>query len=377
MKTLFRHAHLVIDGNREYEDGALLVDEDKILDVYYHSNKIDNNLNDYKEIDLDGKIVMPAFFDSHIHGGCGYDFNSINKQELDDFSNLLLKKGYASFLTTLTNNEKIIEQLNNLNDIKTSGANFLGIHLEGPFINKEYKGALNDKYIIKPNVDELNKLLNATNNIKQMTVAPELNGIDLIVDILKDNNIKIMLGHSSAFKKDVKITYDGFTHLFNGERGFHHRDLSLINLAFEDDKYIEIIGDGIHVDKSVLKFIFKNKDRHKIILISDALKIAGLNDDELVFENEKCHKENNVFIKDKDHKICGGNTFINDQIKIMYELGVSLTDILLMSSLNAYCLYGLDKHFGSLIKGKNSALVVLDDNLNLCFTYIKGRIINA
>ena len=377
MKTLFTHGHLIIDGNREYIDGALLVDDDKILDVFVHTNHLPTDLDFDQEINLNGHIVMPGFFDSHIHGGFSYNFNNLNIDELNKLSYLLAKKGTTSFLTTLTNNDNLIKQLELLNNIETTYAKMMGIHLEGPFINPSYRGAIDKEYLLEPDIDYLDNILNINNHIKQMTIAPELKDSSLIMKKLKENNIKVMLGHSGALKEDIKEDYDGFTHLFNATRGLHHRDISLVNLAFADKKYVEIIADGIHLDLNILKLIYKNIDRNHLLLISDGLSMAGLADGNYIFENSEVIKDGLKIIRKEDNKLCGGASFIVDGLKNMYKIGASYNDLLLMSSLNAYRLYDLDKQYGSLIKGKYADIVVLDDELNLLFTYLKGEIINA
>ena len=131
-RILFTHVHLIVDGNREYEDGALLVNGEIIEDVFINSNHLKSDLGEYEEIDLKGSIVMPGFFDTHTHGAFGISYNNASSAEMNDVSRKLLSKGTCSYFATLTNNESLCEQLNALDGLKTEGARFLGIHLEGP-----------------------------------------------------------------------------------------------------------------------------------------------------------------------------------------------------------------------------------------------------
>lgn len=374
-RYLLSHGHLIVDGNREYIDGALLINDETIEDVFYHTNQIKQDLGEYIEIDLKGKIVMPGFFDSHLHGCFGYDFNEISLDKLNEVSKALRRKGTTSFLTTLTNNEHLLSQLKTLDDKKVEG--HLGIHLEGPFINPEYKGAINERYIIPYDEKYLNEILDSSSKILQMTLAPEIKDAEKLMKQLRNNNIKIMLGHSGALKDDIKEDYDGFSHLFNASNGLHHRNIGLVNLAFDDnDKYVEVIADGIHLDTSILKLIYRNIRKDRVILISDCTLMAGLNDGEYEFEGTKCLKKDLLCVNEEG-KISGGASFIIDGLKNMHKAGASLTDLLLMSSLNAYRFYGLDNRYGSLDKGKYADIVILDDDLNLISVYVRGEMINA
>ncbi|MBR0462237.1 MAG: N-acetylglucosamine-6-phosphate deacetylase [Erysipelotrichaceae bacterium] len=378
-RILFTHGHLVVDGNREYEDGAILVNGETIEDVFINANHIKKDLGEYEEADLEGSIVMPGFFDTHCHGAFGFDFNTASGEELNEVSKEFLKKGTCSFFATLLNNEKLTGQLEKLDDADTGGARFLGVHLEGPFLNRKYKGAINGDFILEPSTEELERMLGSSSKIRQMTIAPELEGAREVIKLLNEKDVRVMLGHSDALKEDLEgISYDGYTHLFNAGRPFHHREMSLVNVALDDsDKYAEIIADGIHLDMSVLKLIRKNIRRDRLILISDSTLLAGTKDGECTFENERCIKNGKECRRIKDGRLAGSASFIIDGVKTMWEAGASLTDLLLMSGLNAYRLYGLESRFGTLEKGKYADMVVLDSDLDLIYTYARGERVDA
>ena len=374
MRTLLNHCHLIVDGNKEFLDGAILLNGEYIEDVFPHTNKLEIK-DEYEEIDMHGKIIMPGFFDTHLHGSVGYDFRHLDKLNLNEVANSLCKHGTTSFFATLNgyNDEK--EVLEKLNDLNTNTSKCLGIHLEGPLLSKEKTGVSIESNLLKPNVEYVKELININSNIKQMTIAPELEGSKEVIDYLKQNNIKVMFGHSNATQDDIKdLYYDGFTHFYNAMSSFNHRSLGLVNVGFNNpDKYIELIGDGIHIDESVLKLTLKNFRRDRIILISDAIQAIGLNDGEYYYNDEACIKEGRKFYRLKDNCLSGSCNFISDEIKIMNKCGASYTDILLMTSLNAARLYGFDNLYGSLYKGKCADLVVLDDELNLEEVYIRGK----
>ncbi|MBR3228141.1 MAG: N-acetylglucosamine-6-phosphate deacetylase [Erysipelotrichaceae bacterium] len=378
MKKLFTHAHLVVDGKREYEDGALLVEGDRILDVFYHSFDLKTD-EDTETIDLQGSIVMPGFFDTHIHGCFGVDFNKCTEEELNRASRELKKKGTTSFFMSVLDCQGLKDRAPFLNEYKGEGSRFLGIHLEGPFLNREYRGAINEKDLRLPDKDITEDILSSSDRIKQMTVAPELEGIGEVVAILKKNGIRVMCGHSAALKKDLEaIDYDGFTHLFNACRGLHHRDTGPVNVALDgSDRYVELICDGIHVDPSVLKLAYRNIRKDRLIMISDSNHLSGMPDGEYVFEGERCLKKDNACRRISDGRLSASVSFMADGLRIMRKAGASLSDLLLMSSLNAYRFYGLDRQFGGLMKGKYADIVIMNDDLDVKAVYAGGEMWNA
>lgn len=375
MKTLLTHAHLIIDGNKEAIDGAILLNGEYIEDVYPHTNKMNIDMNDINVIDLKGSIVMPGFFDTHMHGSNGYSFEEIDKLNLDEVSKSLARHGTTSFFATTSAHRENNDKLEKLNDLTTSASRCLGIHLEGPFLSKEKLGAARLEQLLEPKVEYVENYLKINSHIKQMTLAPEVEGSKEVIQFLRENNIKVMLGHSNAHAKDIEgVEYDGFTHFYNAMSGFNHHELGLVNIGFNNrDKYIELVADGIHVDQSVLKVTLNNFRRDRIMLISDAIHAAGLDDGEYVYNEAKCVKRGNRFSRIADDVLSGSASFIIDEIKVLRKLNASLTDILLMSSLNAYRFYGLDNLFGTLQKGKYADLVVLDNELNLRTVYLKGE----
>ena len=375
MRVLLNHCHLIIDGNKECLDGAILLNDEYIEEVFPHTNKLTIKDTDYEEINLDGAIVMPGFFDTHLHGSNGYSLEEIDKLNLDEISKSLALHGTTSFLATTSAHINKLDTLEKLNDLKTSASKCLGIHIEGPFLSKEKLGAATLDQLLEPKKEYLDEFIKLNPYIKQMTLAIELEGIDEVINSLKENNIKVMVGHSNAKEKDlVNKYYDGFTHFYNAMSGFNHHELGLVNMGFNNpDKYIELIADGIHVDESVLKVTLNNFRRDRIMLISDAIHAAGLQDGEYNYNGSVCIKNGKRFSRKADDILSGSASFILDEIKVLKKLGASYTDLLLMSSLNAYRFYGLDNLYGSLYKGKYSDIVVLDDNLDLKMVYVRGK----
>ena len=379
MKYLLKHGHLIIDGNREYLDGALLIDGERIIDVFLHSNKLKDIDEQYQEIDLKGQLVMPGFFDTHTHGIDRMGFDSADLEQMDKISYEFALDGTTSFLASLSYDlspDDFDKQLASLEDYEGKYARFVGIHMEGPFLSKKHLGVGNPDLFLMPDLEMVKEFMNKTSRLKQMTIAYELDGAKEVGKYLHDHDVRVMCGHSDAVYEDLDENVDGFTHLFNAMRSLHHRDITLVNCAFMNRWYAELIADGNHVDRNVLKLVINNIDKDKIILITDSSTARNLEDGEYEFMSKKCTKKGTKFISHDGH-YAGSVVSINDEMKVLRELGVKYTDLLLYSSLNAFRFYGLAKEFGTLEKGKYADLVIMDDELNIKGVYVRGNFIHV
>ena len=377
MKYLLKHGHLIVDGNREFLDGALLIEDERIVDIFPQSEKINYDFDDYKEIDLKGLLIMPGFYDTHTHGIKMMSFDNVDKEKMDKISYEFSKDGTTCFLASLSydlSKQGFYRQLEVLENYESSHSRFMGIHMEGPFLSKKHLGVGNPELFLMPDYEMVEDLLNKTSRLKQMTIAYELDGAKKVGKLLKDNGVVLMCGHSDALYDDLDENVDGFTHLFNAMRGLHHRDITLVNCAFMNKWYCELIADGNHVDRNVLKLVLNNIDRDKIILVSDSSIARNLEDGEYEFMSKRCIKKGTTFISDDGH-YAGSVVSINDEMKILYELGAKYNDLLLYSSLNAHRLYSSDKLYGTLDKGKYADIVIMDDDLNIKNVMVKGKFI--
>ena len=376
MKYLLKHAHLVIDNIREYLDGAILIEDEIIKEVYPQSNKVDDIL-DGETIDLRGSLVFPGFFDTHTHGIDGISFDTASKVELDKAALEFAQSGSTSFLISLSYDcpiETYSERFKTYENYESDDARFVGIHMEGPFLSTKHLGVGTPEKFMKPDIKLIEDCLKQSSRIKQVTIAYELEGAKEIGKLLHDNGIKVMCGHSDAVYGDLDENVDGFTHLFNAMRGLHHRDITLVNCAFENKWNCELIADGNHIHKNVLKLAINNIDKDRIMLVTDSSTARNLKDGEYEFLSKKCYKKGTTFITFDGH-FAGSVVSINDEMKVLYELGAKYTDLLAYSSLNAFKFYGLDKRFGTLEKGKYADIVIMDEEFKIKKVYCKGRFV--
>ena len=233
--------------------------------------------------------AVPGFIDVHIHGINGADVMDSTYDALNTMAQTLPKEGTTSFLaTTITQSVHAIEKSlmnagNYITQPQESGkAEILGIHLEGPFVNKDRAGAQPAEFIIDPNI-ELFKRWNilAKNTIKLVTLAPERPGGLEMVKYLKKNGIIASIGHSDATYHEaveaIKAGANHVTHLFNGMRGLHHREPGVVGAALLHEELLaEIIVDGIHIVPEMVKLAYQQKGKQGIILITDSMRAKCL-----------------------------------------------------------------------------------------------------
>ena len=196
-----------------------------------------------------------------------------------------------------------------------NSAKILGIHLEGPFLNPEKRGIHNKDWFLPLTIDNYKKI--EDDFIKIVTLAPELdNGL---IEYLNKKNIKVQAGHCTG--EDLQ-NCTGATHLFNAMSGIHHRQASTtLSALLNDDIYVEIIADGVHLSDDILKLIFRTKPIDKIILVSDCLPCAGANECEFEFAGEKIYYDGKRATS-KDGTLAGSSSLLPQIIERLKMLGL-------------------------------------------------------
>jgi N-acetylglucosamine-6-phosphate deacetylase len=303
------------------------------------------------------------------------DVKAINR-----ISQNLLKEGTTSFLaTTLTDTgESIIDALKVLGNAKPAGAKMQGIHLEGPFINKRYKGAQDEASIIKGNpllFDQFQKA--ASGKIKLVTLAPECQDKSFLEYLTKQDLI-LSIGHSDASVKDFKQAYKfgikRITHCFNALRLIHHREIGALGMALlNDDVMCEIIADGNHVSYETLQLLFKIK-KDQLILITDSMRAKGMENGRYLLGKANVLKSDDG-VYTEDFKLAGSILSMNQALKNMTKyITNDLTQLTKMLSQNpAKSLKIMD--VGEIKKGYKADLVFLDEAYNVKMTMVNGQIL--
>lgn len=383
MDIIIKARELIIDGHDRIENGYLGITDNKISAVSKSDLRIDHP--NAHVIDVGDDYVLPGFIDTHIHGANNHDSIDGQQSSIDAISYNVIKDGCTAFLASFTviSHEEMLTVLNRYRDIvqPVNGAVFLGIHEEGPYLSKEYKALMDERYLRDPSIVEVDEMIEASNNkIVSMTIAPELNGMALFIDHLKEKGITVMIGHSGASSQDVAMALEhgaaGFTHLYNANSQHLHRDPGVVTGAFLDqDSYCELICDGYHIHDDVIKMSYKYLGSKRIVIITDAMLAKGMPDGKYVFSNLSCQKEGtHVWVSETGRR--AGSAFgMIDAVRYMIKtVNCNLNDIVQMACVNPACLVKAhDK--GRLYPNMDADICILDKNMEVKMTIVGGKVV--
>jgi len=341
-------------------------------------------------IDNSDRLVVPGFIDLHIHGAAGHDLMEGSVECLSAVSAYLARHGTTSFLaTTVTASlERTLHAASGIAGIiksgggaheKLPGAQPLGIHFEGPFINVKKRGAHPASQIRKPSVEILQRLLGAAEGTARIfTLAPELDGALTVLEAARSQGLRVGLGHSNATHEEAERAIAAgaahAVHMYNAMRPFMHRDSGIIGAVLVDDRITaELICDGIHVEQPAIRLLVKAKGLERLILVSDSLSGAGMPDGNYRLGNFTVHVAGGVS-RTVEGNLAGSTLTLDAAVRNLASFtGLSYRECLPCASLNPARLLGLEKQKGVITAGADADLAVLDKNHHVTQTYVRGR----
>ncbi len=383
MITILKNATLIIDGQDKIDKANMVIKDGLIHE--FSSVDVTLKYPTATQIDLEGHYILPGFIDTHIHGANNHDSVDGQQASIDAISYNVIKDGCTAFLASFTviSHNEMLDVLRRYRDITQpqNGAIFLGIHEEGPYLSKEYKALMDERYLRDPSTCELDEMIEASNNkIVSMTIAPELDGMAVFIDHLKEKGITVMIGHSGAKSQDVAMALahgaDGFTHLYNANSQHLHRDPGVVTGAFLDnDSYCELICDGYHIHDDVIKMSYKYLGPNRIVIITDAMLAKGMPDGEYVFSNLSCQKKGTHVWVSATGRRAGSAFGMIDAVKYLLKtVNCSLNDIVQMACVNPARLAKANNK-GKLKIDMDADLCVLDKNMDVKMTIVGGQIV--
>lgn len=374
----------IINGKIVLHDGVveqnLFIEDDKITEI---SDRVPQ---DEEIIDAQGLYVSPGFIDVHTHGRGGSDTMYPTYEDLNTISKESLKTGVTTFLpTTMTMPvDDIAKAVENVaqNKDKVEGAQILGVHLEGPFFNKKYKGAQPEECMILPTVDNyLSFVKDHQDTIRKISIAPELEHSVEFVQYLNDKNTVVSLGHTNATYEEAQAAIDAgatsTTHTYNAMTPLTHRAPGVVGASMiNDDVYAELILDGIHVNFAAAKALLKAKGKDKLMLITDSIEAAGLPDGTYKLGNQPVYVKGNE-ARLENGALAGSVLNMNDAVRNAHlHLGLTINEAVNLASYNPACNLN-ETSIGEIKEGNYADIIFFDEDIRIKQTIIKGQVVEV
>lgn len=374
----------LILADRVMDHGLMRIDGGKIMGVWDLESQTGPKHDPRETIRIESGYIAPGFIDIHVHGGGGADFMDGDPEAVATITQTHARYGTTGLLaTTLTAPEaSIIKAVQAVKAAPKRGARVLGFHVEGPFVNAKMKGAQDIRYIRKATAAEIDRWMAAgePDHRWHVTIAPEIEGhIDAIRHLVQRGAV-VSAGHTECtyaqLKEAAAAGLSHVTHLFNAMRGLHHREPGTVGGALSlPGVTAEVIADGIHVHPAVLKVAVQARGVSEMMLITDAMRAAGMPDGEYYLGELK------AIVKDgaarlEDGTLAGSVLTMATAVRNMVKLvGVSLPEAVAMASLNPARKHGL-RLKGSIAAGKDADLVWLDQDLRVRATLVGGELVH-
>lgn len=385
MKTLFT-ARRLFTPLEEILHPLLVIEDGRVAEISSLAGKsVDANAH---LVDFGDSVLVPGFFDIHIHGGAGVDLMRAPEAEISHLGAFLASHGVTGYFPTtvaapldatyaaLDRLASAIEAARKTED--TGQARPLGIHLEGPFLSHKRRGVHPPENLVQPTLNIFDRLWQAARGqVRMMTIAPELPGAMEVIAEAARRGVCVSIGHSDADMRvsaqAAKIGARHATHTFNAMRPLDHRDPGIIGEALSDDTIsADIIADGIHVAPSVVKLFLHAKGPERAVLITDAISATGMPDGryqlgpiEVDVKDGKCTSKGSL----------AGSVLTMDRAvrNVTQFSDWSLRDAVRAATLNAASAVGMSQAFGALAVGRRADFAVLNSAGEVVKTVVAGR----
>ena len=364
----------------QFVAGQIEIVDGKIVGIYdYDEKEVDKDYGDNR--------VLPGFIDIHCHGAYGFDTNDAKEDGLRYWLRNIVNEGVTALLpTTITQSEEVltnaVANVAKVVEEGYEGAEVLGIHFEGPYLDMVYKGAQPEQHIVKPTIEQFKKYQKAANGlIKYITMATETDEDFALTRYCAENGVVVSIGHSAATYEQAVRAYAygarSMTHVYNGMTAFNHRANGLVGGAYRiRNMYGEIICDGNHSTLAALNNYFTSKGPNYSIMVSDALMAKGspVGSKFIFGGNEiEIYPDGSAHLTSTGG-LAGSTLKLNQGLKILIEEALVPVNTAINScTINPARCLKVDDHKGAIGVGYDGDLVVLDKDYEVIQTYCKGK----
>ena len=328
------------------------------------------------ELDVTGCYVLPGLIDTHLHGARGVSFYW-SEEDLLPALNWLTRQGVTGILPTTCSEtpEELEKDIRHL--VSYPDDRILGVHAEGPFINPANKGGMRENRIQTPDCVTLQRMYDASEEkLKVLTLAPEMEGADAVIDLCRKLGIQVSMGHTSADYACAKRAIDRgvtrLTHTFNGMRVFSHREPGVLGCALEDERVnCELICDLHHVSAPAIRLVLQLKGAQNVTMISDASQFSGMADGAYFQEDRMLYVKSGMCTL-ANGTISGSACCLGDGARNLFRMGYPPEQIAVMASVNPAKLCGCSDR-GELAPGYRADIVVFDADFSVKAVFLKGK----
>ena len=356
------------------------MDGGKITGIYPYGTK-------EADVDYGEQRIVPGFIDVHCHGAFTFDTNDAHVEGLRNWTKNIVSEGVTAFLaTTITQSEEVLtDAVANVAKVMEEGyegAEILGIHFEGPYLDMKYKGAQPEQHIVKGTIEQFERYQAAAKgNIRYITMATETDADFELTRYLADRGVVVSIGHSAATYEQACMAYANgakcLTHVYNGMTPFNHRANGLVGAAFRlRTMYGEVICDGNHSTPAALNMFFMSKGPDYSIMVSDALMAKGtpIGSHHIFGGNEiEIYPDGSAHLV-ATKGLAGSTLKLNEGLRILVEEAlVPFNYAINACTLNPANCLGIADRKGSIRVGKDADIVVLDKDYAVVQTYCMGE----
>ncbi|MCS7111993.1 MAG: N-acetylglucosamine-6-phosphate deacetylase [Ignisphaera sp.] len=377
---------LIITPYRVVRNGAVVIEGKRVLNV----GSADNTVipNSCERIDVEGKIVAPGFIDIHLHGGGGADTMDATYEALNTISLVHASGGSTAIMPSTVSAplEDIIRAIDAVRDAMArgvDGARILGVHIEGPFISLEQRGAHDEKFVREPSDDDIDMLVRNVDVVKRVTAAPEVRGCLELGKLLSSRGVLMSIGHSNATIDEVlqavESGYKHVTHIYSAtsmtRRIRAYRYPGVVEAAYLiDDLTVEVISDGKHLPPTLVRLVIKNKGLDKTCIVTDAMRAAGLPPGKYKLGSVEAVVDEGVAWLPDRTAFAGSIAKMNSMLRFLVEeVGITLQDAVRLATVNPAKILGIDGCKGLLAPGKDADIVVMNRDFEILLTIVEGK----